>query len=154
MLAIEVIEGPSHSLFAGAVELLQRFFLEEGFKTPPSLIGQRAATMAGSEMHWLAVALADGELAGVATACVFFTIEAGNFVELEDLYVLPAYRNCGAARRLIEKAAQWSQSKGARLLEVVVTPDGQQRHDLDSFYLNQGFERTGRTILIRDLGQV
>jgi GNAT superfamily N-acetyltransferase len=152
-MTIEVIEGPFHYLFAGAVELLQRFFQEEGFETPSRLIGERAATMAASESHWLAVALADGQPVGVATACLFFTIEAGGFVELEDLYVLPAFRNCGVARRLIEAAARWSESKGAGLLEVVITPDGQQRHGLDRFYVNLGFKRTGRTILIRDLGQ-
>jgi GNAT superfamily N-acetyltransferase len=150
--AVEVIENPSHALFAGAVNLLQRFFLEEKFKTAPGLIEARAAKMALLEKHWLAVALADEELAGVATACLFFTIEAGDFVELEDLYVLPAYRNRGIARCLIETAAQWSISKGAELLEVVITPEGQQQYGLDRFYAKHGFQETGRTIFVRDLG--
>jgi GNAT superfamily N-acetyltransferase len=149
---VEVIESPSHALFAGAVCLLQRFFREEGFKTAPSLIQERAAKMALLEKHWLAVALAGDELAGVATACLFFTIEAGDFAELEDLYVLPAYRNRGIARCLIDTAAQWSLSKGAELLEAVITPEGQQQHGLDRFYAKHGFKKTGRAIFVRDLG--
>ena len=103
---------------------------------------------------WLAAALAGDELAGVATACLFFTIEAGGFAELQDLYVRPGNRNRGIARSLIESAAQWSLSKEAERLEVVITPEGQQQHDLDGFYVKQGFERTGRTILTRSLGGV
>jgi GNAT superfamily N-acetyltransferase len=150
-IKIEAIESPSHSSFAGAVALLQRFFQEEEFETAPGLIGERAAKMASLEKHWLAVGLADGKLAGVATACLFFTIEAGDFVELEDLYVLPACRNRGVARHLIEAAARWSKSKGANLLEVVVTPAGEKRHKLSRFYAGHGFESTNRTIFIKAL---
>jgi GNAT superfamily N-acetyltransferase len=150
-IKIEAIEDPSHPLFADAVALLQRFFQEEGFETEPGLIDERAARMASLEKHWLAVGLADGKLAGAATACLFFTIEAGDFVEIEDLYVLPACRGRGVARHLIEAAAKWSKSKGANLLEVVVTPAGEKQHKLSRFYARHGFESTNRTILIREL---
>jgi GNAT superfamily N-acetyltransferase len=147
---VETIGSPSHPLFAGAVGLLQRFFLEEEFGTQPGPIEARAAMMAASEKHWLAAGLVDGKLAGVATASLRFTIESGDFAELADLYVLPSIRGRGLARCLIEAAAEWSRPHGAYALEAVVMPIGTTRHGLDRFYTKHGFEDTGRTIFVRD----
>jgi GNAT superfamily N-acetyltransferase len=152
--SIEIVGSPSHTLFAGVVGLLQRFFQEEEFATPPGLIEARTAIMAASEKHWVAAGLADGKLAGVATASLLFTIESGDFAELADLYVLPFFRGRGLAQCLIDTAAEWGASHKAEVLEVVVTPGGKKRHNLDRFYTKHGFENTSRTILVRDLGGV
>jgi GNAT superfamily N-acetyltransferase len=58
--------------------------------------------------------------------------------ELDDLFVDPAWRRRGAARRLVLDIAATAQRRGHRYLWVIGNP-----HALD-FYLAVGFVETGR----------
>ena len=75
----------------------------------------------------------------------------GRYAELEDLYVVPAHRSSGVASDLVEAAVAWCRSRDCSIVEVVVTPDGEQRHHLTGWYLRRGFSDGGRRILWRRL---
>jgi len=134
-----------------AAALLQRFFAEEGFATPPDLIRSRLALMLADPTS--AVFLAwEGEVAtGVATVTTSVGIELGRSAELDDLYVLPEARGQGVAQGLIAAVRAWCQAHEVTTLSVVVTPEGQDAHDLLTFYRKRGFLDTGRRILSVEL---
>lgn len=48
----------------------------------------------------------------------FSSLSLGTIVILNDLFVLPSARRCGAARRLVEEATALAASEGARCLEL------------------------------------
>ncbi len=134
-----------------AASLLQRFFVEEGFATPPDLIQSRLALMLADPTS--AVFLAwEGEVAtGVATVTTSVGIELGRSAELDDLYVLPEARGQGGAQGLIAAVRTWCQTHEVTTLSIVVTPEGQDAHDLVAFYRKRGFRDTGRRILSVEL---
>jgi len=130
-----------------AVELLVRFFREEGFATPPSRIAENLDRMLADPFCWCALASEDGVVQAVVTVSTVLYVEWGRLGEIGDLYVLPEYRNRGLARRLVESAKAWCRAQGCSAVSVTVTPVGEQRHRLSRFYLRLGFEQTGRVSL-------
>ena len=134
-----------------AATLLQRFFAEEGFATPPALIRLRLDLVLADGTS--AVFLAwDGDVAvGVATVTTSVGIELGRSAELDDLYVVPDARGRGVARGLIAEVRAWCLAHEVTVLSVVVTPEGQDAHDLVTYYRRRGFRDTGRRLLSDDL---
>ncbi len=136
---------------AHAVALLERFFREEGFDTPPALIAANTALMTDDESCWVALAECGGVFVGVVTVTTMLYVEWGRLGEIGDLYVTPEHRGRGVARALTHAALDWCRARGCSAASVVVTPDGEQRHTLAKFYGGLGFAATGRTILTRGL---
>jgi len=132
-----------------AVALLERFFSEEGFATPPPLIAANLQAMVDDETCWAGLADAGGDFVGVVTVTTMLYVEWGRLGEIGDLYVLPAHRRRGVAHALSQAALAWCRARGCSAASVVITPDGEQRHNLARFYAGLGFERTGRTIMTR-----
>jgi aminoglycoside 6'-N-acetyltransferase I len=130
-----------------ALPLLQWFFAEEGFATPPDLIRERLGAMLADPGNGLFLAWLGAETVGVATVTTSSGIEFGLGAELEDLYVHPDVREIGVGTALIEAVIAWCQARGCTVVEVVVTPEGQATHDLVGYYRARGFEETGRVIL-------
>lgn len=130
----------------GAAVLLQRFFAEEGFATPPDLIRSRLALMLADATSAVFLAWEGNVAAGVATVTTSVGIELGRSAELDDLYVLPEARGRGCAQGLIAAVRAWCQAHEVTTLSVVVTPEGQDAHDLMAFYRKRGFHDTGRRI--------
>jgi GNAT superfamily N-acetyltransferase len=128
-----------------AVELLARFFREEGFATPPQRIAENLDRMLADPFCWCALALADGEARAVITVTTVLYIEWGRLGEIGDLYVLPDYRRHGLARLLIARAKEWCRAQGCSAVSVTITPIGERRQRLSRFYRRLGFELTGRT---------
>jgi len=138
---------------AGAlVNLATRFYREEGFsedalaalqQTAPEVI-RRADTVAY-------LAIAEGLTVGMATASTSYGLEVGLYAELEDLYVLPAFRSHGVAGALVDAVVAWAGSQGCHDLEVVLTPQAQANQALLDWYDRRGFRKTGRIILEREL---
>jgi aminoglycoside 6'-N-acetyltransferase I len=95
--------------------------------------------------------MVDGMAIGVATVTTTFGFEVGRYAELEDLYVLPEHRRSGVAAELIDSVAAWCRSCDCRVLEVVMTPEGESRYDLTRWYRDRGFRDAGRRILSRRL---
>jgi hypothetical protein len=85
-----------------AIELLVRFFREEGFATPPSRIEENLERMLSDPSCWCALAVKDGGAQAIITVSTVLYVEWGRLGEIGDLYVLPEHRRCGLARRLID----------------------------------------------------
>jgi len=130
-----------------AVDLLARFFREESFSTPRSCIGENLDQMLADRTCRIALAVARGEPVGIVTVTTMLYIEWGRLAEIGDLYVVPGHRGRGLARRLVGAAIDWSKARGCTGIYVTVTPAGETRHHLASFYRRLAFESTGRTTM-------
>ena len=147
-----IIEQAGDEVLELALELLQRFFLEEGFATPREQMRTPLDAVLRGPDSAVFLAWRGSEAVGVATVTTVVGVENGRTAELEDLYVLPSARG-GVGRALIGAARAWSRDHGCTLLTVVVTPEGQAAHDLIGYYRTQGFGETGRTILVAPLAE-
>jgi GNAT superfamily N-acetyltransferase len=143
-IQIEKVSGQHRD---AAVDLLARFFREEDFATPRHLIAQNLDQMLADETCWVAVALALGRPSGVITVTTMRYVEWGRLAEIGDLYIVPAHRGRGLARKLVDAAVVWSQQRGCAGIYVTVTPEGEARHRLSRFYERLDFEPTGRTTM-------
>jgi aminoglycoside 6'-N-acetyltransferase I len=130
-----------------ALDLLARFFREEGFSTSRQRIGENLDRMLADRTCWIALAAFGSELVGIVTVTTMLYIEWGRLAEIGDLYVAPEHRRRGLARRLVEAAIDWSKQRGCSGVYVTVTPVGEGRHRLSEFYRRLAFESTGRTTL-------
>ena len=135
------------SNFDEALALLIRFFEEEGFTTPRKEMEKPLATMLNSSNSAVFLAIQDGSTVGIATVVAANSVEYGRVAERDDLYVLPQYRLQHIGRELIEYVKTWCRAQDCTALLVTVTPEGQSRHNLTSYYLNREFTETGRVIL-------
>jgi GNAT superfamily N-acetyltransferase len=127
-----------------AIALLERFFREEGFATPPPLIAENFDRMLSDPWCWCALAVADGTALAVMTVSSVLYVEWGRLGEIGDLYVLPAHRRRGVARLLVERAKDWCRVHGCSAVAVTITPIGEQHYRLSKFYARLGFELSGR----------
>lgn len=134
-----------------AVDLLFRFFAEEGFDADRERITANARTMAALETCCLLVAEEQGRAIGVATVSLEFGIEYGWWAEMGDLYVLPDYRGAGVSRQLVAAVEDFLRGRGASGYQVTVTPYAAHHHDLAKFYAKAGFDDEGRMILVKNL---
>ena len=127
-----------------AIELLVRFFREEGFATPRSRIAENFDRMLADPFCWCAVAT-DGEVAQavIAVSTVLY-VEWGRLGEIGDLYVLPEHRRNGLARRLVEHAKALCRTQDCSAVSVTITPAGERRHRLSHFYARLGFVPSDR----------
>jgi GNAT superfamily N-acetyltransferase len=131
-----------------AVDLLARFFEEEGFATPRERIAQNLQQMLADDRCWTAVLLKRDQPVGVITVSTMLYIEWGRLAEIGDLYISPAHRGRGLARHLVNAAIDWSRQRGCSGVFVTVTPGGEARRSLSDFYKRLTFEPTGRTTLM------
>ena len=134
-----------------ATYLLQRFFAEEGFSTPPAVIAERVMMLAGLDTCLLITAESDDTVVGVATASMEFGIEFGWWAEMGDLYVVPDARGLGVAKLLVDGVEDWLRARGVAGYQVTVTPDGEDHHGLRTYYRKLGFTGDGRLLLFKDL---
>lgn len=131
----------------GAIELLCRFFSEEGFDTSPEIIAAHARQLAGIETCGLFIAEDQGKAVGVATVSMEFGIEYGWWAEMGDLYLVPGYRERGLSRQLVEAVEKFLKDRGCAGYQVTVTPFSGAQHGLARYYGRLGFESEGRLIL-------
>jgi aminoglycoside 6'-N-acetyltransferase I len=139
--------------FDAALPLLQRFFAEEGFATPPDRIRLAVRELLQEPESAVFLAWQGSRAIGVATVTTSRGIEFGFSAEMEDLYVLPEMRGVGAGSALIRAVEGWCLARGCTAIEVVVTPEGQEAHDLIGYYRHRGFQESGRVILLRPLAE-
>jgi GNAT superfamily N-acetyltransferase len=136
---------------AAAIRLLQQFFREEQFDTPPETVAAHARRMYELQDHCLMlVAWADDLPVAVATLSTDFGIEFGWQAEIGDLYVVPSARGQRLATHLVENCIAWARRKGAKSLAVTVTLHGADQ-GLDRFYRALDFQGDGRRVLLRRL---
>lgn|SRR5581483_4921310 len=136
--------------FAQACALLVRFFVEEGFTTPPDKIAANLRAMVDDPFSWAAMAWEGHAAVGIATISTNRGVEFGLQGEIGDLYVVPDARGRGIARALVDASLAWCRERGCASVQVVITPEGQGEHDLMGFYHRLGFAPTGRTLVLRE----
>lgn len=137
--------------FNPAFQLLQRFFIEEGFATPVEHIRLNLETFLHDERCAVFLAYRDAEAVGIATVSTATSIELGRMAEIDDLYIVPEARKLGLAQRLIEATRNWLRAQGGAYVQVTITPEGEAAHGLIRFYTHLGFHQTGRTLLALNL---
>lgn len=130
-----------------AVSLLVRFFAEEGFSGTPETIATNARLLWADPYHWIALEWRNGIAVGVVTVTTMLYVEWGRLGEIGDLYVLPEARRSGVASALIDAAKAKCRELGCSAVSVTITPEGEARHGLASFYQRFGFVSSGRTIV-------
>lgn len=134
------------------VDLATAFYVEDGFTTPVSQLRENLLVLLASDDARVAVVCgADDNIVGFAITTLSFGLETGLVAELEDLFVIPACRHTGIGSALIDDSADWARSRGCRVLELVVAPNGANVDHLFNYYAHQGFTSEGRQILSRDL---
>src|SRR5260370_40968807 len=84
-----------------AMELLTRFFREEGFRTPPERIRENLDRMLADPSCWAAIALAAEQPIGVVTVTTMLYLEWGRLPEIGQLYFLPRHPGRGRARGVV-----------------------------------------------------
>jgi GNAT superfamily N-acetyltransferase len=139
---IQTVTGETRD---AAVELLTRFFREEGFSTPPARIAENLDRMLSDPSCWCALAVNGGTAQAVITVSTLLYVEWGRLGEIGDLYVLPEHRLRGLGRLLVQHAKAWCRAHGCSAVSVTITPAGERRHQLSRFYARLGFEQTDRT---------
>ena len=80
------------------------------------------------------------EAAGSPVATIGVKLR-GDVAEILRLYVLPAWRRRGLARRLCDEAIGWSRGRGARRIELWSDTRFTAAHEL---YRGMGFVQSGR----------
>ena len=87
------------------------------------------------ESNEVYAAVADGE------PCAFYALVGkGRKLELEHLWVSPAWIGSGAGRLLFEHAMRRAASRGARVVGIEADPNA------EGFYLKMGAKRTGENV--------
>ena len=130
-----------------AVDLLARFFAEEGFTGTPTTISTNTRLMLEDPYHWIGLAWVDGIAVGVVTVTTMLYVEWGRLGEIGDLYVLPEARRNGIGAALIDAAKGKCRDFDCSAVSVVITPEGEARHGLTRFYERFGFVGSGRSIV-------
>jgi GNAT superfamily N-acetyltransferase len=151
MSAVTVKRLTQSDDLSNAIRLLQRFFLEEGFRIDDTAIAQNARHLAALDVCGLFVAFVDGVAAGVATVSMEFGIEHGWSAEMGDLYVLPEKRGIGISKHLVGAVEEFLRSKGASGYQVTVTLYAAEQHGIAALYQRLGFEDESREILWKAL---
>ncbi|MEO1291997.1 MAG: GNAT family N-acetyltransferase [Pseudomonadota bacterium] len=125
------------------------FFAEDGIETPDREIEENLAAMLADPRAAVFVAEASGRPVGLVSATTSIGVEFGLSAEIEDLFMLPAYRGHGIARQLFEQAMAWCMAEGAREIVLVITPLAEQAQGLTQLYEKFGFRRSGRIMMYR-----
>ena len=143
--------GPEH--FDPALDLLRRFFAEEGFEVPRDQIRLNLEAFLSRADYGVFLASIAGQPVGLATVSASVSVELGRMAEIDDLYVLPDARGHRVARALITAALDWCRAQGRVYVQVTITPEGEDAHGLTHFYDKLGFVDTQRTIMALALSE-
>ena len=153
MTAVAIRTVANDTELAAACLLLQSFFREGRFETPPApeTVAAHARRMHGlTDLCRILVGWLGDAAVAVATVSLDFGIEFGWQAEIGDLYVVPSARRQGLALRLVEASTAWARGRGAQSVAVTLTAQGADL-GLEDFYRRLGFTSDGRRLLIRRL---
>ncbi|MDF1750000.1 MAG: GNAT family N-acetyltransferase, partial [Alphaproteobacteria bacterium] len=127
------------------------FFEEEGIEINPARQWQNLIAMIRSPNSKMLVAITpDDKLIGLVTATITRGVEFGACAEIEDLFVLKAYRGQGLAKHLMRSVIGFCQDQGAEMVSVVVTLEGLGQN-LREFYTTLNFVESDRTVFYKPL---
>jgi GNAT superfamily N-acetyltransferase len=135
-----------------AVDLLGRQLREHGVKTDLGKIRSVIERIVKDDrLGFVLVALEKNQRpVGVALGCAFLGVEHGGMSGwLEELYVLPEFRQRGIGSLLIAEFIRVASALGWRAIDLEIT--GHQR--AASLYERHGFTQLDRSRLSRTLGE-
>jgi aminoglycoside 6'-N-acetyltransferase I len=134
--------------------LFRRFYREEGFaRAAIARVPETLAHVLRRRDTVCLVAETGGGIVGAAALSTAYGLEVGAYAEIEDIYVLPAWRERGVASALVEACLAWARSRGCHDVEVVLTPHARERAGLAAWYAKRGFRDSGRHIWQRTLAR-
>lgn len=128
-----------------AVELFQGQLEEHQIETRTEALRRVIEKVTADDRYGfiLAAVADDGALIGAAFGSAFLGLEhGGESGWLEELYVLPAWRQYGVGTRLVNEAICVARARGWRALDLEVDA-GHQR--VISLYLRHGFQSQNRS---------
>ena len=112
-----------------AIELFQVQLLEHQIETQPEQLRRVIEKMVADERFgFILGAMADsGQLVGVAYGGAYLGLEhGGESGWLEELYVLPAWRQHGLGTRLVNETIRLARARGWRALDLEIDTDHQR----------------------------
>lgn len=134
------------------LRLAREFYDEDGFTTSDDDLARNfRALFAATDSAHICLALDGAAAIGFALTTTDLVLESGLVAELQDIYVVPAYRGAGVGAGLMQDAVDWAKERGARLLEIVVAPNGRDISGLLAYYARNGFRDEGRRLLSLEL---
>ncbi len=105
------------------------------------------AVIADPRLGLMLLAVADGRAVGVAYAAAHLSVEHGGIIGwLEELYVLPAWRNSGVGSRLLAEVIARARQLGWRCVELEIVA-GHER--VFSLYARHAFQPVPRARFTR-----
>jgi GNAT superfamily N-acetyltransferase len=110
---------------------------ELGYSATPEEVRGRLTRLLGLADHHIAVAVADGEVAGWLQATTAEVIESGFRAEIVGLVVSEKFRRLGIGRMLVEDALDWATAEGTTKLLV---RSNVKRAESHIFYQALGFQ--------------
>jgi GNAT superfamily N-acetyltransferase len=146
------IEPVSADTFAAAVELLDAQLREHDMATPLALLREVVERVAASPAEGFMLLAREPDAAepiGIAFAAAHLSAEHGGTIGwLEELYVRPDYRGCGAGSALLGAVIANAQERQWRALELEVVA-GHER--AAALYERHDFTNAHRTRFTRML---
>lgn len=137
---------------APLAKLFRRFYREERFsRAAINRVPETLAQVLRRRDTAAFVAEAGRRIVGAAAMSTAYGLEVGLYGEIEDIYVLPAWRRRGVASALVEACLALAQARGCHDVEIVLTPHAQAKKGLAAWYAKRGFESSGRVIWYREL---
>jgi len=98
------------------------------------------------ETHFVFLVEDEGEAVGIITLSECFAVyTGGNYGIINEMYVLPEYRNKNIGAILIDKTKEIAAERNWGRIDVT-TPVEKRWERTKSFYLKQGFEFTGEKL--------
>jgi GNAT superfamily N-acetyltransferase len=128
-----------------AIELFQVQLVEHRIKTQPEQLRQVIEKVVADERFgFILAAMADsGKLVGVAYGGAYLGLEhGGESGWLEELYVLPAWRQNGLGTRLVNETIRLARARGWRALDLEIDTEHQR---VVSLYARHHFQSQNRS---------
>jgi GNAT superfamily N-acetyltransferase len=132
--------------------LLARQLREHDIEIPDeALLAAIDGVFADDRRGFFLFALRDAEAAGVAYVSLTWSIEhGGKSAWLEELYVLPQWRDQGIGTTLLNSALEEARRRGCAALDLEVESAHAQAEHL---YARHGFSRHSRARWVRHLSR-
>jgi len=127
------------------------FFREDGISGEALKIQENVEVMMADARAHMVVAVEGERIVGFSSGSLSFGVEFGWAVELEDIFVQPAFRGRGIAAQLFDSVLNWGRANGASQALLVITPEAEGAQGLRAFYTCRGFTDSGRVTMYQKL---
>ncbi len=132
----------------GLLHLMQKQFLEHEIEFDLDQLEAAIIHLLTHEELGFALTAKDGDQSvGIAVIPFAWTLEhGGKSAWLDELYVLPGYRNAGIGTLLIERLMKEAEKAGCLAVDLEVEVDHRR---VEALYERMGFEKLARSRWVR-----